>query len=110
MEFGVNNMWQGQVGGAWVLAYAGDYNETGGTDNSANAPYEPAVALWSEPVDPNAPNQAPQLIGVFPAPGSEDSVQITAANGAVLTLTGIDPNGPDGQSFTFNTATHSYGK
>jgi hypothetical protein len=108
MTFGVNNMWQGPVGGVWILAYAGSYNESGGADTSAGAPYEPAVALWSEPIDPNAANQDLQLIGVYPAPGPETSVEITSASGSVLSLTGAGP-GADGQSYTFNVATRAYG-
>jgi hypothetical protein len=106
-EFGANNVWQGPVGGVWVLAYAGAYNKSGGADTSSSAPLEPAMALWSEPVDPNAPSQSPQLIGVYPAPGPETSVEITGANGSVLSLTGVGP-GADGQSFQFNIETRAY--
>src|ERR1700751_4214278 len=48
----VNNMGQGQVGGRWLLAYAGTWNKS---QNTVAGDYEPAVILYTEPINPNAP-------------------------------------------------------
>jgi hypothetical protein len=106
LNMGVNNLWQGRVGNRWVLAYAGMWNKTSNGDTSAGA-YEPAVMLYTEPINPNAPNQYLRRIGVYPARGSETSLKITAAERNVLSLTGVGP-GSTGQSFRFNVATHTY--
>jgi hypothetical protein len=97
MSLTVNDMWQGPVGDIWVLAYAGAYHDVNaGTET-------PAVVLYSEPVDPNAPDQSLQFLGVYPAPRSEATVTITGANGDVLQLTG-----DGGQSLAFDAATRTY--
>ena len=99
-----NNVWQGPVGNRWVLAYAGMWN----TDPStAEGAYEPALILYAEPINPNAPHGYFRRIGVYPARGSERSVKITAAKGSLLRLIGVGP-GSRGQTFRFNVATHAY--
>jgi hypothetical protein len=107
MTMGVNNVWQGRVGNRWVLAYAGMWNKTSTGDTSAGA-YEPAVILYTEPIDPNAPDQYLRRIGVYPTRGSETSVKITAAKGSVLSLTGVGPGSKSGQTFRFNVAMHAH--
>jgi hypothetical protein len=103
----VNNVWQGPVGKRWVLAYAGTWNES---PNTVAGDYEPAVMLYTEPINPNAPNHnCPCLIGVYPARGSEASVKIAAVEGNLLSLTGVGP-GSQGKSFRFNVATHAYSR
>jgi hypothetical protein len=98
----VNNMWQGQVGGRWLLAYAGTWNKS---PNTVAGDYEPAVILYTEPINPNAPKQYLRRIGVYPAPGSAS--RISAADGNVLRLAGIGASSTE-QSFRFNLATRAY--
>jgi hypothetical protein len=99
MVMGVNNVWRGQIGRRWVLAYAGMWNKTSSGNTSAGA-YEPAVMLFWGNL---------HLIGVYPARGSETSVKITAANGNLLRLIGVGP-GARGQTFQFNLATRAYSR
>jgi hypothetical protein len=108
MNMMVNNLRQGRVGNRWVLAYAGMWNKTSSGDTSAEA-YEPAVILYTEPINPNAPHQYLRRMGVYPAPGSETSVKVTSAKGNVLSLTRIGP-GSKRQSLRFNVATHAYSR
>jgi len=109
ISMGVNNLWQGRVGNRWVLAYAGTWNtKPQGTTISTEA-YEPAVMLYTEPINPNAPHQYLRRIGVYPARGSETSVKITAADRNVLSLAGVGP-GSTGKSFRFNLATRAYSR
>jgi hypothetical protein len=102
----VNNVWQGPVRNRWVLAYAGMWNEDPSTVEGG---YEPALILYAEPINPNTPNGYFRRIGVYIARGSERSVEITAADGNVLSLIGVGP-GSRGQSFRFNVATHVYSR
>jgi hypothetical protein len=89
------------VGG---LAYAGTWNKS---PNTLAGDYEPAVILYTEPINPNAPKQYVRRIGVYPAPGSA-SVRISVvADGNVLRLAGIGASSTE-QSFRFNLATRAY--
>lgn len=99
-----NNVWQGPVGNRWVLAYAGMWNKDPSTVKGA---YEPALMLYAEPINPNAPDGYFRRIGVYPARGSETSIKITSAEGDVLNLIGVGP-GSRGQTLRFNVGTLAY--
>jgi hypothetical protein len=92
----VNNLWQGRVGNSWILAYAGTFHSSTGKN-------VPAIALYSEPLNPNAVNQYLHFIGIYQAPQAGLTVTIASAHSGVLHL-----KGDHGSSVTFKVATREF--
>jgi hypothetical protein len=86
--FEVQDMYQGQADGTWVLVYAG------ATSNATGA-----LSLYAEP-QVGGPMTA---LGTFAAPAGTGPLTVTAASGSLLTL-----STSQGQRLTFNLATHQY--
>jgi len=85
----IKNQWQNVVGGAHVQVYAGT--------ETAN-PSQGIVAIVTTSLDLQTVQSA-----TYPTPSADGAVQITAANGAQLTLTTTN-----GSSLTFNVVTHTF--
>lgn len=89
-DFHGQDLWQDQVGGTWVLVFAGtDLTSTGAGG---------ALRLYSMPVDPNAPGGSDAIaVGTYRPPTSEKSLGIVSAQGATL-----DIRGGSGTFYKFN--------
>jgi hypothetical protein len=100
-DFKVNNAWQGpgSTTGQWLVVYAGESM----TDRV------PALVVYALPTDPNVPGQDPSLIGLYRDANATGPLQITAASGQILTVTGVTAAGGAPSQQTFDTATAAYG-
>jgi hypothetical protein len=74
-EFAVRNVWQGPIGSAWLLVYAGAKRGPGGGADQA------AVRVYSE-----TPDLHMTLVGTFPVANQVGSVRIAGANGHRIEL------------------------
>ena len=95
-EFTVRNVWQGPVGTAWVLVYAGAaWDAAGGTVRGA-------LRLYNEPVDAYGDYHLVS-IGTYAAPTGAGALTVTAATGDVLAL-----RTDGGSTLSFNLQTLQY--
>jgi hypothetical protein len=91
-EFTVRNVWQGQVGDAWLVVYAGAKRQ------GASGPDQPAVRVYSE-----TPDLHLTLIGTFPVTGAAGPVRVAGASGNL-----IDVQTDTGAHASFNALTHRF--
>jgi len=78
-EFTVRNFWQGPVGPAWMLVYAGATRDAAGTT------VQGSLRLYNEPIDANGDYHLVP-IGTYAAPNGAGALTMTAATGDVLSL------------------------
>jgi hypothetical protein len=99
-EYKVNNAWQGPgpKPGQWLVVYAGESM----TDQV------PALAIYSLPTDPNAPDQDPSLVGLYRDAKATGALQITAASGEDLTIGALTANGSVVPQTTFSLTTAAF--
>ena len=95
-EFFGTSLWQGNVMGTWIQAYAG-------TERTAAMPFG-ALRLYTMPVDPNAPGGSePVFVGTYRTPESELRLTIESVRDDVLAITG-----DSGRRYTFDIRTRSW--
>jgi hypothetical protein len=100
-EFKVNNAWQGPGPkvGQWLVVYAGESM----TDQL------PALLIYALPTDPNAPGQDPSIVGLYRDAQASAALQISAANGPILTIDAVSATGSVASHQTFDTTTRTFG-
>jgi hypothetical protein len=101
-EFAVSDSWQGPAGGRWVVAYAGTWYTGDWGGGFFDTPHTGAVALFDEPVNPNAPEYF-HLAGVFHAPAGDLGLTIVSYRGDTLAL-----KTQSGAIIYFNVASHHF--
>jgi hypothetical protein len=94
--FTVRNFWQGPVGSAWVLAYAGAQPKADGTAGQGG------IVLYSETVNAVGGFDLHPL-GTFLVPSASPALSITAVQGNLMIVR--SENGPP---LTFNLQTHQF--
>lgn len=94
--FTVRNFWQGPVGNAWVLAYAG------ATLNSNGSEALGGIALYTETANAQGGFDLHPL-GTFLAPNGTTALTITEANDNLLQL-----SSESGANLTFDLAAHQF--
>lgn len=94
--FTVRDMWQGQVGSNWVLAYGG------AKTNPDSTPGAGGIVLYAEKANAQGAFDLYPL-GTFLAPNGTTTLTITAVNGNLLLL-----RSQSGTQLTFNLVTHQF--
>ena len=106
-EFPTSNSWVGPspAAGQWLIVYAGLSKAPGQTG--------PAVLVYAEAADPNAPDQYTKRVGLFTDSAAAGPLSVVSASTGVLTLS-ADPTAPGGTPggktrVTFDLATDTFG-